>query len=181
MDALPHDTTRTKNARGALVYDSQPLSGEKSTSGTPQRKKPSQRRTALSPKIVELRLELAALTLRNLRVPGVWPDGMGSNWPDVIHQSNEAYGYSKAEVRTPQPTAEQIAAMDEALAWLRLLEPEEARLVWMKANQKPWKIIMRETGKSRTTLWTQWSRSIAQIVTHLNVVAEKVIADGSQA
>ena len=115
------------------------------------------------------RLYEAASTLRNLRVPGVRPLEYGSNWPDVIHDMMDAYGWHEAELKPPIPTAETIDRMDEALGWLRWLEPDQVRLVWLYAEGTPRKMIMAKLGVSRTSVWILWTAAVKVITTRLNV------------
>ena len=57
---------------------------------------------------------------------------------------------------------EAIDRMDEALGWLCWLEPEERRLVWLRAEGLPWKRITRRLGIGRTTAWQRWTIGAAQ-------------------
>jgi hypothetical protein len=62
--------------------------------------------------------------------------------------------------------------MDEALAWLMWLEPEERRLVWLRAEGLPWKWITRRMGVGRTTAWQRWSTALLKIVVRLDTVEQ---------
>ena len=117
---------------------------------------------------VASRLEEAASTLRNLRVPGMRPLEYGNNWPDIIHDMMDAYGWHEAEFKPPTPTAESITRMDEALGWLRWLEPVQVRLVWLYAERVPRKMIMAKMGMGRTKVWGMWDAAILAITTMLN-------------
>jgi drug/metabolite transporter superfamily protein YnfA len=55
-----------------------------------------------------------------------------------------------------------------ALLWLRWLDPADARLLWLRANRKPWKPICWELGISRATANRRWQYGIAVIVWRLN-------------
>jgi hypothetical protein len=63
--------------------------------------------------------------------------------------------------------------MDEALAWLGWLDPEERRLVWLRAEGMPWKMITRRLGVGRTTAWQRWTLALLKIATRLNASAEQ--------
>ena len=54
------------------------------------------------------------------------------------------------------------------MLWLRWLEPQEARLVWLRANGTQWKPICWELGISRATANRRWQYGIAVIVWRLN-------------
>ena len=63
--------------------------------------------------------------------------------------------------------------MDEALGWLMWLEPEERRLVWLRAEGLPWKWITRRLGIGRTTAWQRWTIALLKIAVRLNAAAEQ--------
>ena len=84
-----------------------------------------------------------------------------------------------ATVRGPSPAApapEAIDRMDEALGWLMWLDPEERRLVWLRAEGMPWKRITLRLGIGRTTAWQRWMTALLKIAVRLNAAAEQ---DGS--
>lgn len=58
-------------------------------------------------------LRLVALT-RGSRPP----QSAGSGWPDYRRDAVEAYGYQAAQAGRIQPSAAEIAAMDEVLRWI---------------------------------------------------------------
>lgn len=58
-------------------------------------------------------LRLVALT-RGSRPP----QSAGSGWPDYRRDAVEAYGYQAAQAGRIQPSAAEIAAMDEVLRWM---------------------------------------------------------------
>ncbi len=49
-------------------------------------------------------------------------------------------------MRRPRPSTRYITEAEEALLWLRWLEKYDARLLWLRANGKPWKPICWELG-----------------------------------
>ena len=78
--------------------------------------------------------------------------------------------------RQPRPAAaapEAIDRMDEALGWLLWLEPEERRLVWLRAEGVPWKRVAHWLGIGRTTAWQRWTAALLQIAVRLNAAAEQ--------
>ena len=62
----------------------------------------------------------------------------------------------------------QITEAEEALLWLRWLERDDARIVWLRAERTPWKPICWEMGISRATANRRWQYGIAVIVWRLN-------------
>ncbi|MEO5363851.1 MAG: DUF6362 family protein [Magnetococcus sp. DMHC-8] len=119
-------------------------------------------------KMVADRLEEAASTIRRLPVAGLKPKGYKSAWPEVIQDALEACG-EQAIVRLGPPPADAITRMDEAMEWLRWLEPDQVRLVWMRATRTPWKLILRQWCVSRVTAWRVWNSSMEIIVNRLNI------------
>jgi hypothetical protein len=53
--------------------------------------------------------------------------------------------------RGPSPLPEERAQPDAALAWFLCLEPEDAELLWMRVESRPWKEICRHFHISRST------------------------------
>jgi hypothetical protein len=53
------------------------------------------------------------------------------------------------------------------------LDPEERRLVWLRAEGLPWKWITRRLGIGRTTAWQRCTIALLKIATRLNAAAEQ--------
>jgi hypothetical protein len=113
---------------------------------------------------VAMRLEEAADVLS--RLPEERIRGLYDLWPRLV---GEACGHARAAVAAP----EAIDRMDDALGWLCWLDPEEQRLVWLRAEGLPWKWITRRLGVGRTTAWQRWTTALLKIATRLNVAAEQ--------
>ena len=114
---------------------------------------------------VQDRLELAAGVMRQM--PGVMPQGFFNAWPEYFHSFADQVG-QEPQMRRPRPSPRQITEAEETLLWLRWLEKDDARLVWLRANRTPWKKICWELGISRTTANRRWKYGIAVIVWRLN-------------
>ncbi len=114
---------------------------------------------------VEDRLELAADVFAQL--PAVKPTGYFNAWPEYFHSFADKIGQA-AEARRPRPGPRAITQAEEALLWLRWLEKDDARLLWLRANRKPWKPICWELGISRATANRRWQYGVAVIVWRLN-------------
>ena len=71
-------------------------------------------------------------------------------------------------MRRPRPGPRDITQAEEALLWLRWLEKNDARLVWLRANGKPWKPICWELGVSRPTANRRLEYGLAVIAWRLN-------------
>ncbi len=116
--------------------------------------------------MVEERLEEAADTLR--RLPPVKVQGYFSAWPPIVREFWEAFGWEEPRIRRGPPSPAAITRMDEAMEWLSWLEPEDAKLVWARADRMPWKVACYRFGKSRAALWRHWVGSLQLIAIFLN-------------
>jgi hypothetical protein len=114
---------------------------------------------------VQDRLELAAGVMRQM--PGVMPQGFFNAWPEYFHSFADKVG-QEPQMRRPRPGPRQITEAEEAMLWLRWLEKDDARIVWLRANGRPWKPICWELGMSRATANRRWQYGIAVIVWKLN-------------
>lgn len=114
---------------------------------------------------VQDRLELAAGVMRQM--PGVMPQGFFNAWPEYFHSFADKVG-QEPKMRRPRPSPRQITQAEEAMLWLRWLEKDDARLVWLRANGTPWKPICWELGISRATANRRYQYGIAVIVWRLN-------------
>jgi hypothetical protein len=114
---------------------------------------------------VQDRLELAADVFAQL--PAVKPQGYFSAWPEYFHTFADQVG-QEPEARRPRPSPRAITEAEEAMLWLRWLEKDDARLLWLRANRTQWKPICWELGISRPTANRRWQYGIAVIVWRLN-------------
>jgi len=71
-------------------------------------------------------------------------------------------------MRRPRSSPRQITQAEEAMLWLRWLEPEDGRLVWARADGMAWKPICWQFGISRATANRRWQYGLAVIVWRLN-------------
>ncbi len=120
-------------------------------------------------KMVAARMEEAADIMKRLPATGLRPAGYVSSWPPVLQEFWEAYGWNDLKVKLGPPPSEAIDRMDEALEWLRWLEPDQVRLIWLRAERVPWKLIMTRIGVSRATAWRMWAAALMVISTRLNL------------
>ena len=126
-----------------------------------------------TPKLVEERFEEAALTLR--RLPEVRVQSTRSAWPPIIRDFWDGYGADPARLHLGPPSAAAIDRMDQALEWLRWLETDDARIVWLRACDMRWKAICWRFGADRKTLWRRWVAALTLIAGRLN---RPIIAPG---
>ena len=118
-----------------------------------------------TPTIVEARLESAADVFRSL--PEVKPQGYFNAWPEYFHSFADQVG-QEPQVRRPRPSPRQITEAEETMLWLRWLERDDARIVWLRANREPWKKITWEIGLSRPAANRHWQYGVALITWRLN-------------
>ena len=118
-----------------------------------------------TPATVDARLESAADVFSML--PEGKPQGYFNAWPEYFHSFADKVG-QQPQMRRPRPSPRQITQAEETLLWLRWLAPEDARLLWLRANRTPWKPICWELGISRATANRRWQYGIAAIVWRLN-------------
>jgi hypothetical protein len=116
---------------------------------------------------VARRLEEAADVLA--RLPDERLRGVYDLWPRIVVKPTRC-------ARLTAAAPEAIDRMDEALGWLMWLDPEERRLVWLRAEGMPWKRITLRLGIGRTTAWQRWMIALLKIAVRLNAAAEQ---DGS--
>jgi len=114
---------------------------------------------------VQDRLELAAEVMRQM--PDVKPQGYFNAWPDYLHSFADQVG-QEPKMRKPRPSPRMISQADEAMLWLRWLEVDDAKLLWLRTNGKPWKPICWQFGLSRTAATRRWHYGLAVIVWRLN-------------
>lgn len=122
--------------------------------------------TIWTPKLVEARIEEAADTLR--RLPEQRLQTCRSTWPPIIRDFWEVYGAEPARLRLGPPPAAAIDRMDAALEWLRWLEQDDARIVWLRACGVRWKVIAWRMGVCRNKAWRTWVAALMAIATVLN-------------
>ncbi len=114
---------------------------------------------------VEERLRSAARTLR--RLPNVKVQGYFSTWPTIIREPLEILQMEPEPMRL-QPSTADITEMEEVLfVWLKWLEPEERRLVWLRAERVRWKLICGRFGIGRTKAWEMYRRALVSIAAKL--------------
>jgi hypothetical protein len=94
--------------------------------------------------MVEERMAEAAQVLRGL--PQEWGQGHFSSWPEVVRDFWDAFGWHDAVLRPARPSPAAIDSMDEAMTWLRWLDPIDAKIVWERAANTRWKPICYRFG-----------------------------------
>ncbi|ALN83041.1 DUF6362 family protein [Lysobacter antibioticus] len=107
----------------------------------------------------------AAITAR--RLPPAKVQGYASYWPDIQRQSWEGYSDERIVLRfAASPAA--IDRFGQTVRWLRWLDEEQRRLVWLRAQQVPWREVCTRTGLIRKTAWRRWQHALVLVTVHLN-------------
>jgi len=123
---------------------------------------------AVTTQDVEDRFEEAAMTLRRVpNPPGSGPKGYGCGWPDYVQEAKHAYGYNEVRMRVV-PSAGDIARMEEALKWLALVAPDDAKIIWLRAEGYRWRHVCIQAGCVRQTAWRRWVAALKTIENRLN-------------
>ena len=115
---------------------------------------------------VEERLCEAADVMK--RLPEVRVQGYFSVWPAIAYEFSDLVGQEPPRMKRPAPAPDAISRMEATLPWLRWLEPDDARLVWARAERTPWKMICWRFGIGRATAHRRWEYALSLIVWRLN-------------
>ncbi len=114
---------------------------------------------------VEDRIQSAARTLR--RLPDTRVQGYFNTWPAIIREPLEILQMEPERMRV-RPSQQDITDMEEVLfIWLKWLDPDERRLVWLRAERVRWKLICGRFGVGRTKAWEMYRRALARIAAKL--------------
>jgi hypothetical protein len=119
-----------------------------------------------TPARVEARLTDAADVLQ--RLPDARAQGYFNTWPDFMRSFGDMVGQAPAPMRRPPPSPASIDEMDEALNWLRWLEADVTKIVWLRASGERWKKICWEVGLQRTAVHQRYHFGHCVITLRLN-------------
>lgn len=114
---------------------------------------------------VEERLAEAADVMK--RLPPVRVQGYFSTWPAIAHDFADRIGQEAPRLRRPPPDPAAITRAEDTLLWLRWLEVDEARLVWMRAERARWREICQCFGIARATANRRYDYALAVIMWRL--------------
>lgn len=103
------------------------------------------------------------------RLPEVKVRGYYSLWPETLKDDwHRLYDAMHSKTRLGPPMPPEVTYHEQIMAWLRWLDPYSQKIVWMRANRVPWKIIASAIGKGKTTLWQEMKSSLSLIAAKLN-------------
>lgn len=118
-------------------------------------------------KMVMAHLEEAAGIHR--RLPSVTVQGYFNLWPETLKDDwTRLYDRVNAKTRLGSPMPHEVTYHEKIMTWLRWLDSYDQKLVWMRANRIPWKIIVVELNRSKTTLWGDMKQALAIIAGNLS-------------
>jgi hypothetical protein len=116
---------------------------------------------------VEEQLASAADVLS--RLSSIGPQGYFSTWPSFPPEFSDLVGREPEPMKRPPPSPRAISNMDETLYWTIGLEPRDARIVWLIAeNKDPMKVIGAKVGLCIDSVTNHWLCAIYTITWRLN-------------
>ena len=115
---------------------------------------------------VETRLVEAADVLK--RLPEQKIQGYFNVWPEFVYDFSDKVGQKAEAMRRPPPSPSSITRMEESLDWLQMLDGEDAKMVWARAEDTRWKPICWRFGISRATAARRWEFCLSVIALKLN-------------
>ncbi len=122
--------------------------------------------TDWTPGRVEERLREAADVLK--RLPEERVQGYFNVWPDIVQSFADMVGQTPEPMRLPLPSPAAITRMEETITWVQLLAPDDARLVWARAEGARWKEICWRFGIARATAHRRWQYGLSVMALKLN-------------
>lgn len=113
-------------------------------------------------------IERATRTIKKL--PRVGVRTRYCNWPDVVQNFFDAYGYTEVTIKII-PTARQLTELDQVidwLAWLSQFGDEYTRIVWARAAGYSWRRIAYMAGLAPDTCKERFRIGVTAIYWKLN-------------
>jgi len=93
----------------------------------------------------------------------------GANRPATFWDLRTISGLRRVRMRVV-PSARDIQRMEDCIGWLAWLDPEDARIVWLRAEGVRWWQVCIRAGVVRSTAWRRWAASLLTIAKHLNAL-----------
>lgn len=119
-----------------------------------------------TPKLVEAHLVEAAAVLR--RLPGDQVRGYFNTWPNYLYEFSDLVGQEPRQTSLPPSSPAAISRMEKTLSWTIGLDPIDGRIVWMRAQNAPWKTICWRVGLQRSAANERWLYALCVIAMKLN-------------
>lgn len=103
------------------------------------------------------------------RLPAVKVPGYVCAWPKIAYTDRERFQMEGKSTLWPA-TPEQVTRMEEACQWLHfLINVEDRRLLWLRAERVRWQLICKQFGISRATANRRWKSGLYVITRSLNI------------
>ncbi len=106
-------------------------------------------------------LRFAAKVMKQLPMASV--QGYRQFWPQIIHSEEEKMLMEREKYRR-LPTKAEIDLMERILEYYKPLDPFETKLVWQRAEGKPWKCLSLDLGYSRAYLASKYDAAISKML-----------------
>ncbi|WP_245243318.1 DUF6362 family protein, partial [Pararhodobacter sp. SW119] len=84
-------------------------------------------------------------------------------------------GYDEGKPMRVVPSAAAITRMEECFDWLLWLDPEDARIVWLRAENMRWRQVCIRAGSVRSTAWRRWVAALVTISKKLEKQAKTAV------
>ncbi len=98
------------------------------------------------------------------RLPPVKVQGYFNVWPTIVRTEYERMASDDAPLYRFPPTPAEVERMLVAMQWVQLLEVEQRKLVWMRAERWRWYDIGKRFGVAPRTAQRHWEVAI-QVIT----------------
>ena len=102
------------------------------------------------------------------RLPPVRVQGHFNVWPTIVRTEYERMASDDAPVYRFPPTPAEVERMLVVMQWVRCLEVEQRKLVWMRAERWRWYDIGKRFGVSPRTAQRHWEVAIQVITDHIS-------------
>ena len=102
------------------------------------------------------------------KLPPVRVQGHFNVWPTIVRTEYERMASDDAPVYRFPPTPAEVERMLVVMQWVRCLEVEQRKLVWMRAERWRWYDIGKRFGVAPRTAQRHWEVAIQVITDHLS-------------
>jgi hypothetical protein len=102
------------------------------------------------------------------RLPPVRVQGHFNVWPTIVRTEYERMASDDAAVYRFPPTPAEVERMLVVMQWVRCLEVEQRKLVWMRAERWRWYDIGKRFGVAPRTAQRHWEVAIQVITDHIS-------------
>lgn len=110
--------------------------------------------------------EEAIYTLKRLPKPKL--QGYHNLWPPIAYTLWELLAQEKRPFRLGPPLPDAIDRLEQTFEWIGWLEPEERKIVWLRAARVPWRGICTRFGVCKNTAAHRWTVALLKIAFRLN-------------